>query len=126
MLGYLVVVVIVGFCTVYGAGVALSLPVKCLVRIEVCLLPPQGRTGVSTQRSKLKQLSAPLLQAPPLLVEVAGPLLGFSPGSGESPASAPSGFHRAQDTPPLPSREGGARLRGGRRVGFRWRLAAIR
>ena len=78
--------------------------------------PPQGRTGVSTQRSKLKQLSAPMLQLPLLLVEVAGPRLGFSPGSEESPPGAPFGFQRAQDTPPLPSREGGARLRGACRV----------
>jgi hypothetical protein len=68
--------------------------------------PPQGRTGVSTQRSKLKQLSAPLLQLPLLFVEVAGLSLGFQPGFGENPPGAPFGCHGAQDTPPLPSREG--------------------
>ena len=78
--------------------------------------PPQGRTGVSTQRSKLKQLSAPLLQSPPLSVEVAGPSLGFTPGFGESLPGAPFGCHGAQDTPPLPLREGGARLWEGCRV----------
>ncbi len=54
---------------------------------------PQGRTGVSTPRSKLKQLSAPLLQAPLLSVEVAGPSLGFQPGFGENPPSTPFGYH---------------------------------
>jgi len=108
-------------------GLAASLrSVKSLVRFGFFLWPPQGRTGVSMPRSKLKQLSAPLLQSPPLFVEVAGPSLGFPPGFGENPPGAPFGCRRAQDTPPLPSREGGARLRGGRRVGFRWRLAAIR
>jgi len=102
------------------------LSVKWLVRVGFFLGPPQGRTGVSTLRSKLKQLSAPLIQSPLLFVEVAGLSLGFPPGFGENPPGASFGCHGAQDTPPLPSREGGARLRGGRRVGFRWRLAAIR
>ena len=39
--------VVVGIVAVCGARVALLLPVKCLVRIGVCLLPPAGAHGVS-------------------------------------------------------------------------------
>jgi hypothetical protein len=57
------------------------LSVKWLVRVGFFLGPPQGRTGVSTQRSKLKKLSAPLLPLPILPVGVAGPSLAFPPRS---------------------------------------------
>ncbi len=59
-----------------------------------------------------KQLSAPLLQSPPLLVEVAGPSLGFPLGFGENQPRALFGCRHNQDTPPLPSREGVAGLVG--------------
>lgn len=70
------------------------------------LAPRRGARGFQRSEAKLKQLSAPLLQAPPMSVEVAGPSLGFPPGFGENPPGAPLGCRRTQDTPPLPLHEG--------------------
>jgi hypothetical protein len=56
------------------------------------LAPRRGAWGFQRSEAKLKQLSAPLLQEPPMSVEVAGPSLGFPPGFLQNQPGAPFGF----------------------------------